>query len=88
VSAELWRLRARLGLGLGIVSQSDTFRGQTSSTTQLPVLSQLVIGCTVLDLAAFRLDVEGRAVVASGADISFIGIGVSARFDVLDLGGS
>ena len=88
VSAELWRLRARLGLGLGIVSQSDTFRGQTSSTSQLPVLSQLVIACKALDLAAVRLDVEGRAVVASGADISFIGIGVSARFDVLDLGGS
>jgi hypothetical protein len=88
VSAELWRLRARFGLGLGIVSQSDTFRGQTSSTSQLPVLSQLVIGCTALDLTAVRLDVEGRAVVASGADISFVGIGVSARFDVLDLGGS
>lgn len=88
VSAELWRVRARLGLGLGIVTQSDTFRGQTSSTSQLPVMSQLVIACKAVDLAPVRLDVEARAVVASGADISFIGIGVSARFDVLDLGGS
>lgn len=88
VSAEIWRLRARLGLGLGIVTQSDTFRGQTSSTSQLPVLSQLVIACKAVDIAAVRLDVEGRAVVASGADISFIGLGVSARFDVLDLGGT
>jgi hypothetical protein len=88
VSAELWRLRARLGLGLGIVTQSDTFRGQTASTSQLPLISQLVIACKALDVAAVRLDVEGRAVVASGADITFIGVGVSARFDVLDLGGS
>lgn len=88
VSAELWRLRARLGLGLAIVTQSDTFRGQTSSTSQLPLSSQLVIACKALDVAAVRLDVEGRAVVASGADISFIGVGVSARFDALELGGS
>jgi len=88
VSAEFWRLRARLGLGLGIVTQSDTFRGQTFSTSQLPVMSQLVIACKALDLAPVQIDVEGRAVLASGADISFIGLGVSARFDALDLGGS
>jgi hypothetical protein len=88
VSAEYWRLRARLGLGFGIVTQSDTFRGQTSSTNQVPVMSQLVLACKAVDLANLRLDVEGRAVLASGADISFIGVGVGARFDVLDLGGS
>lgn len=86
VSAELWRFRARFGLGLGIVTQSDTFRGQTSSTTQLSVMSQLVVAFKAVDLAAVQLDVEGRGVLASGADLSFIGIGVSARFGVLEFG--
>jgi hypothetical protein len=86
VSAELWRVRARLGLGLGVVTQSDTFRGQTSSTRQWPLTSQLVIAFKALDVSAVRLDVEGRAVVAGGADVSFIGVGLSARLDALELG--
>ena len=86
VSAELWRVRARLGLGLGIVTQSDTFRGYTSTTSQLPLMSQLVIACKAVDLAAVQLDVEGRAVVASGADVTFVSLGVSARFDIVRFG--
>jgi len=86
ISAEFWRLRARFGLGLAIVTQSDSFRGQKSSTSQVPVMSQLVLACRALDIAAVQLDVEGRAVLAGGAGVNFIGLGISARFAALEFG--
>jgi hypothetical protein len=86
ISAEIWRLRARFGLGLGIVTQSGSFRGQQSTTSQLPLMSQLVVACKALDIASVQLDVEGRAVLASGADLSFVGLGISARFAALEFG--
>ena len=86
VAAEFWRVRARLGLGLGVVTQSDSFHGQTTSSSQLPLMSQLVVSCKALDIAPVRLDIEGRAVLANGAEIAFVGLGISARFDAIEWG--
>jgi hypothetical protein len=86
VSTEFWRFRARLGIGIEIVSQSYTFRGEESSSTQLPIASQLVIGFKALDNNLIRLDAEARAVVAQGAEINFLSFGLTGRFDIVSYG--
>lgn len=86
VSTELWRFRVRLGIGLAVVSQANTFRGEESSSTQTPISSQLVIGFKVLDNDLIRLDAEGRMVVIQGAAVNFASLGLSARFDVISFG--
>jgi hypothetical protein len=86
VSTEIWRIRARLGIGLAVVSQSNTFQGVDSSTTQLPIASQLVIGFKALDNHLIRLDAEARAVVAEGAGINFVSLGLTGRFDIVSIG--
>ncbi|HKO94266.1 MAG TPA: hypothetical protein VJU61_24100 [Polyangiaceae bacterium] len=86
VSAELWRFRARLGIGIEVVSQSYTFRGEESSSSQFPISSQLVLGFKVLDNELLRLDAEGRMVVAQGAAVNFASLGLAARFDVISFG--
>jgi hypothetical protein len=87
ISTELWRVRPRLGLGLAIVTQSNTFRGEETSTTQLSVLSQLAVAVRALQLGSVGLDAEASLLHASGADVTFISIGVAARLDVLSFGG-
>jgi len=86
VSTELWRFRVRLGIGLAVVSQTNTFRGDENSSTQLPISSQLVLGFKVLDNNLIRLDAEGRMVVIQGAAVNFASLGLSARFDVISFG--
>jgi hypothetical protein len=68
------------------VSQSNTFRGEENSTTQLPIASQLVIGFKALENDLIRLDAEGRMVVAQGAAVNFASLGLTARFDVISFG--
>jgi hypothetical protein len=86
VSTELWRFRARLGLGLAVLSQSYTFRGEESSSSQLPITSQLAIGFKALDNNLIRLDAEARAVLIPGADIHFLSLGLTGRFDIVSYG--
>jgi hypothetical protein len=86
VSTEIWRFRPRLGIGLASVSQSNTFRGVESSTTQLPIASQLVVGFQALDNGVLRLDAEARAVLVPGADINFLSFGLTGRFDIVSFG--
>lgn len=87
ISAQLWRVRPRLGLGLGIITQSNTFRGDQTSTTQPSLLTQLAVAVRALELASLGLDAEASLLHASGADVTFISIGVAARLDVLSFGG-
>jgi hypothetical protein len=87
ISTQLWRFRPRLGLGLAVITQSNTFRGEQTSTTQPSLLSQLAVAVRALELGSVGLDAEASLVHASGAEVTFISIGVAARLDVLSFGG-
>jgi hypothetical protein len=86
ITSDIWRFRLRFGLGLAVVMQSFRFLGQTNSSTQLPLASQLGIGFNAFESYRFRLDAETRIVLASGADISFVAVAVVARSDLLLFG--
>jgi len=81
VTADLWRFRPRLGIGLAIVVQSFNFLGEESSSSQLPIVTVLGLGFNALDDGRFRLDVESRLVVASGADVTFATLDAVLRGD-------
>jgi len=87
ISTQLWRVRPRVGLGLAVITQSNTFRGEQTSTTQPSLLSQLAVAVRALQLGSLGLDAEASLVRASGADVTFISIGVAGRLDVLPFGG-
>lgn len=88
ITADIWRFRLRLGIGLAVVMQSFDFQGNHSSSTQLPILQQLGVGFNAFDSGRFRLDAEARVVAARGADISFVTLNVVARGDLIRFGGS
>jgi hypothetical protein len=87
VTADIWRFRLRLGLGIAVVVQSFTYQGNHSSSTQLPIMQQLGLGFNALDSGSFRLDAEARVVAARGADISFVTLNLVARGDIIQFGG-
>jgi hypothetical protein len=84
VTADFLRFRLRVGLGFAVVVQRFAFRGDESSTTQLPLAWQGGLGFNVLESRSFRLDVESRFVHAAGAEVSFGVLGVTARGDLVD----
>jgi hypothetical protein len=86
VTADLWRFRPRLGLGLAIVSQANEFQGASHSVTQISLVTQFGLGFQVLETRALRIDAEARYVLAKGADIAFTTLGLAACFDVIQLG--
>jgi len=86
VTADIWRFRLRLGLGFAVVVQSFEFLGSKNSSTQLPVASQLGFGFNAFGGERLRIDVEARAVVAPGADVSFATITAVVRGDLLYFG--
>ena len=83
VTADLFRVRLRLGLGLAIVVQRYGFGGEETTTTQFPIAGQVGIGFNVLARRSFRLDVESTFVHAAGADVTFGVLGLTARSDVV-----
>lgn len=83
ITLDLWRFRPLLGLGLGLVEQSNSFRGDESSSGQPSIASQLGLGFNLLDTRRFRLDVDTRVVLVPGADIRFLTLALVARGDVL-----
>lgn len=83
LSADLWRFRPRLGIGLSIVSQSNELAGVRHSVSQLSVLSQFGLGFAVLETRALRLDAEARLALARGADVTFTTVALSASFDLV-----
>jgi len=87
ISTQLWRIRPRLGLGLAVITQSNTFRGEQTSSTQPSLLSQLAVAVRALELGSVQLDAEASVLHASGAEVTFISLGVAARLDVLSFGG-
>jgi hypothetical protein len=79
VTTEIWRLRLRLGLGLALVEQSNEFKGEENSSTQLPFAYQLGVAYKFLDQPHFNVDGDLRYVQAMGADVTFVMLGVTAR---------
>jgi hypothetical protein len=78
---EIWRLRPELGLGLGIVRQSNEFRGETNGVSQLALFTQLGVSVTLFEAARIRVDAGGKLAAARGAGITFMTLTLAARFD-------
>jgi hypothetical protein len=87
LTADIWRIRPRFGIGLAFVTESYKFAGQTHSSTQTPLLAELGLGFVAYDSPRFRLDVEARAVVIQGADVRFGTLDVVLRADAVYFGG-
>lgn len=81
VSADIWRFRPRIGIGLSIVSQSNEFGGQTHSSTQLSIVSQAGLGFLVFEANSLRIDADARIVGIPGAELTFMTLGIVGRWD-------
>ncbi|MEI9935729.1 MAG: hypothetical protein WDO69_00760 [Pseudomonadota bacterium] len=83
VTTEIWRIRLRLGIGLGIVKESNRFQGQNNTATQLPLAWQAGLGFNFYKVPRFRLDAEARFIQAKGADVTFWALGITGRGDLI-----
>jgi hypothetical protein len=86
ITADLWRFRPRVGLGLAVIVQSFEFAGSKNASTQLPIVTQLGLGFNALDYDRLRLDFEARVVLATGADVTFTTFGAVLRGDLFHFG--
>jgi hypothetical protein len=82
ITTDIWRFRPRIGFGLAVVVQRFEFQGETHSSTQLPLVTQLGLGFNAFDDGRFRLDVETRGILAPGADVRFMTIDAVFRGDL------
>jgi hypothetical protein len=83
VRTEIWRLRPELGIGMGIVTQSNDFRGETNGVSQVALFTQLGLGFTVFEAERIRVDTGLKLAAARGAGITFTTLTIAARFDAL-----
>jgi hypothetical protein len=86
ITADIWRIRLRYGLGIAWLTQDFKLNGVENSSTQTPLAHQFGLGMNLLDVERFRLDVEARAIGIPGADIAFMTLGIVARGDLLVFG--
>ncbi len=82
ITSDIWRFRPRFGLGVAVIVQSFSFNGEENSSTQTPLVAQLGLGFNMFDDERFRFDLESRAIVASGADITFVTFDAVLRGDL------
>jgi hypothetical protein len=87
ITSDIWRFRLRLGIGLAIVKEGNTFHSDKNTATQTPFAGQVGLGFNCYKSHRFRLDVDARYVKAQGADVSFGLLGVTARGDLITFGG-
>jgi hypothetical protein len=85
VTADIWRFRPRLGIGLLIVDQSNRFQGRKNSVSQGNLSTQLGLGFNVFRRGPLQLDVETRVVIARGTEITFVTLGLVGSAEVLSL---
>ena len=83
ITADIWRFRLRLGIGLAVVLESNRFQGEKNSASQKPLVSQAGIGFNCYEAPHFRLDAEARYITAKGADVTFWALGVTGRGDLI-----
>lgn len=86
ITSDIWRFRPRFALGVAVLVQSFEFNGVESSSTQTPLVTQLGLGFNVFDEGRTRLDLEGRGVLISGADVNFVTLDVILRGDLFYFG--
>jgi hypothetical protein len=82
ITSDIWRFRPRFGLGVAVIVQSFSFNGDENSSTQTPLAAQLGLGFNMWDDDRFRFDLESRAIVASGADVTFVTLDAVLRGDL------
>jgi hypothetical protein len=78
---QIWRLRPELGLGLGIIRQSNDFRGETNGVSQVALFTQLGLAVTLFEAERIRIDTGAKLAAARGAGITFMSLTLAARFD-------
>jgi hypothetical protein len=83
ITSDLWRFRLRLGIGVAILTQGYSFRGDSNTATQKAFAFQAGLGFNVLDAPRFRLDADVKFAQAKGADLAFWVFGVTARADLI-----
>jgi len=83
ITSDIWRFRPRFALGLAIIQQSFEFQGETHSSSQMPLVTQLGLGFNAYDDDRVRLDLEIRGVLAGGADVRFATFDAVLRGDLL-----
>jgi hypothetical protein len=88
ITSDIWRFRPRLGLGVAVIVQRFEFLGSESSSTQLPIATELGLGFNALDYERLRLDFEARVVLATGADVTFTTLDAVLRGDLFYFGSS
>jgi hypothetical protein len=88
IRTEIWRLRPELALGFGIVRQSNDFRGETNSVSQVALLTQLGLGFTLYEAERIRVDTGAKLAAARGAGITFMSLTIAARFDAFVFDGN
>jgi len=82
ITADIWRFRPRLGIGLTVLVQNFKFNGETTSSTQLPLSTEFGLGFNVMESEHLRVDIDTRAIVATGAEVSFMTFGFTGRGDL------
>jgi hypothetical protein len=86
-TVDIWRFRPRVGIGLAIVKQGYSFGGEDHTASQTPIVTQLGLGFVAHDGPRFRLDIEARAVLISGAEVNFGTLDLILRGDAIYFGG-
>jgi hypothetical protein len=85
---DIWRFRPKFALGLALVKQRYSFNGQDTTATQTPLVTQVGLGFVAHKGPRFRLDVEARAVIITGAEVTFGTLDLILRGDAIYFGGS
>lgn len=86
ITSDIWRFRLRLGIGVALVRQRDTFQSEKNTGKQNPLAEQFGLGFNCYKTDRFRLDIDARYVNAAGAGVSFELFGITARGDLLTFG--
>jgi hypothetical protein len=86
ITSDIWRFRLRLGIGVALIRQRDTFQSDKNTGKQTATAGQLGLGFNCYKTDRFRLDIDARYVKAAGADVSFGLFGITARGDLLTFG--
>ena len=87
LTADIWRFRPRFALGIALVKQHYSFHGEDTTATQTPLMTQLGLGFVAHNGPRFRLDIEARAVIISGAEVNFGTLDLILRADAIYFGG-
>jgi hypothetical protein len=83
ITTDIWRFRPRLALGISVVVQKFGFNGEEHSSTQTPLVTQLGLGFNAYADRWFRVDIESRAILITGADVNFVTLDLVLRGDAI-----